>query len=287
MNVSDSPSTPSGKPAVPVEAPPADAVEAADALPAVPRFCNACGTSWQADWVECHACARRRYLGARRAATAAIDAPSHGNGPITSAISLYFSYLGISVLMMIFIAAGAGIVNLEFVMSALASVMVLIWCVVRRREVGPALRRTPGLGWYLLAAAGSVLTFAVASLALLALNHAFGVPTLRMTDPFVKEGYGLATLILVIAIQPGVIEELAFRGVVLGGLRHVLSPVEAIVVSAAMFMILHLAVPSFPHLFVMGLALGWLRTRTGSLYPGMLLHFCHNFLCIAFEYWRH
>jgi membrane protease YdiL (CAAX protease family) len=51
-------------------------------------------------------------------------------------------------------------------------------------------------------------------------------------------------------------------------------------------MILHLAIPSFPHLFVMGVALGWLRVHTGSLYPGMLLHFCHNLICVGWEYWR-
>jgi len=41
-------------------------------------------------------------------------------------------------------------------------------------------------------------------------------------------------------------------------------------------MMIHLSVPSFPHLFLMGLALGYLRSRTGSLYAGMVLHFTHN-----------
>jgi membrane protease YdiL (CAAX protease family) len=89
-----------------------------------------------------------------------------------------------------------------------------------------------------------------------------------------------------VAVQPAIFEELAFRGVILAGVQHVLSPMESVVVSALMFMIIHLAVPSFPHLFVLGLALGWLRVHTGSLYPGMLLHFTHNLLCIVFEVWR-
>jgi membrane protease YdiL (CAAX protease family) len=32
----------------------------------------------------------------------------------------------------------------------------------------------------------------------------------------------------------------------------------------------------FPHRFVMGLMLGWLRARTGSLWPCVLAHFLHN-----------
>ncbi len=79
------------------------------------------------------------------------------------------------------------------------------------------------------------------------------------------------------------IEELAFRGIIFGALRRVLEPMEAVLVSALMFMILHLAIASFPHLFAIGLLLGWLRMHTGSMYPGMLLHFLHNFLVVLSE----
>ena len=58
---------------------------------------------------------------------------------------------------------------------------------------------------------------------------------------------------------------------------------QSLFVTALMFGILHLSFVSLPHLFVMGLALGWLRMRTGSLLPGMALHFCHNFFAVAQE----
>jgi hypothetical protein len=208
------------------------------------------------------------------------------NTAVTSAIALYFAFLGASVVAMIAVFAGGNSVNVDFWTTGMVSLLVLGWCAYARRDVAPALARVGPPIWFPAAAGGAVVTFAIASGALFVLSRLVGVPELRMTDDFVHQGYGWPTLVLVIAVQPAVIEELAFRGVILTGLQSVLSPGESIVVSALMFMIIHLSVPSFPHLFVIGLALGWLRVHTRSLYPGMLLHFTHNLLCVVFELWR-
>lgn len=249
----------------------------------VARFCNACGAAWQAHWEGfCQDCVDRQ---ARMQQRPAAVVPAE-NTPITSAIALYFAFLGASVVMMIAMLAGANGVTVDFVVSGLVSLMIAIWCLVRRRDVAPALRRTGGLGWYPAAVGMAVGTFAIASGALFVLGKLLGVPQLRMSDDFLRQGYGIGTVILMVAVQPAIFEELAFRGVILQGLQHVLSPTESIFVSALMFMIIHLGVPSFPHLFVIGLALGWLRVRTGSLYPGMVLHFTHNLLCVVFEVWK-
>ena len=90
-------------------------------------------------------------------------------------------------------------------------------------------------------------------------------------------------IVVLICVQPAVIEELAFRGAILGVLRDLLGTREAVIVSALMFMILHLAILSFPHLLLVGLALGYLRVRTKSLYPCMVMHFTHNLLVILAE----
>jgi membrane protease YdiL (CAAX protease family) len=84
--------------------------------------------------------------------------------------------------------------------------------------------------------------------------------------------------------MPAVFEELAFRGVILTSLTRVMGSTEAGVVSAFMFMVLHLSVPSFPHLLLMGLALAYIRLKSGSVLPGMLLHFTHNLLCVVAEH---
>ena len=62
-----------------------------------------------------------------------------------------------------------------------------------------------------------------------------------------------------------------------------MKPREAILVSAIMFAGLHLSPITFPHLIIMGSALAWLQVRTGSIYPGMVLHFCHNLWCCLAE----
>lgn len=258
-------------------------VEPAAGPPAPPaaRFCNACGAAWEAHWDGfCQHCVDRQARIQQRPAALPVQ-----NTPINSAIALYFAFLGASVVMMIAMLAGANGVTVDFVVSGLVSLMIAAWCVVRWRDVAPALGRTGGVVWYPVAVGAAVGTFVIASIALFVLGKVLGVPQLRLSDDFLHQGYGMGTVILMVAVQPAIFEELAFRGVILQGLQHVLSPVESIFVSALMFMIIHLAVPSFPHLFVIGLALGWLRVRTGSLYPGMVLHFTHNLLCVVFEVW--
>jgi membrane protease YdiL (CAAX protease family) len=49
---------------------------------------------------------------------------------------------------------------------------------------------------------------------------------------------------------------------------------------------MHLNPVIFPTHFVMGLIFGWLRMRTGSLLPGMILHASWNAAIILLElYW--
>ena len=44
---------------------------------------------------------------------------------------------------------------------------------------------------------------------------------------------------------------------------------------------MHLSILSFPYLFTVGATLALVRRRTGSLYPGMLIHFLHNLVVIT------
>jgi len=71
-------------------------------------------------------------------------------------------------------------------------------------------------------------------------------------------------------------EEIFFRGFVFTGLLKELSPLWAILISSALFAIAHLDPGSFLPLFVIGLALGLLRWRTRSTWPGIMLHMLNN-----------
>lgn len=71
-------------------------------------------------------------------------------------------------------------------------------------------------------------------------------------------------------------EELFFRGFVFAGLLRELSPLWAVIVSAGLFAIAHADIGSFVPLLLIGLALGFLRWRTGSTWASMSLHVLNN-----------
>jgi sodium transport system permease protein len=95
----------------------------------------------------------------------------------------------------------------------------------------------------------------------------------------------------VLAVVPAIAEEFFFRGFLLTGLRSALSPWRAILLSAVLFGLFHVIVRDrllFERLIsstMMGVALGWVCLRTGSILPGMLLHVLNNgFFMLLAEY---
>lgn len=84
-----------------------------------------------------------------------------------------------------------------------------------------------------------------------------------------------ATLLAAVFIAP-FCEEVFFRGFVFPGLRNGMSLVWAIIISSLLFGVAHGDPGSFPVLFVIGLALAFLRWRTQSIWPGMILHMLNN-----------
>jgi sodium transport system permease protein len=85
---------------------------------------------------------------------------------------------------------------------------------------------------------------------------------------------------LVIAALPAFGEELLYRGWVLSAfLGNTESPrrvAAAIVGQAALFAVAHLMPERMPQTFVVGLVLGWVTVKTGSLLPAIVGHLVHN-----------
>lgn len=85
-----------------------------------------------------------------------------------------------------------------------------------------------------------------------------------------------------LAVCPAICEELLFRGFLLRAFRSAMSPSATIIITAALFGLFHVLVRDalllerFPPTALLGLVLGWLAIRTGSLWPGVLLHVIHN-----------
>lgn len=79
-----------------------------------------------------------------------------------------------------------------------------------------------------------------------------------------------------VAIAAPIAEELAFRGVLLQSLERLLSPGWAVIVSAAVFAVIHFQFLQFPGLFVFGLVAGWLAQRRGGLVAPIAAHMAFN-----------
>jgi sodium transport system permease protein len=130
-------------------------------------------------------------------------------------------------------------------------------------------------------------------------NELIGIDALRL-DQFAEvqslldqlKNASLLGVILAVAIVPGVCEEFFFRGVLFSSLRSVTTPWRTIVAAAVLFGLFHVVAGTtlMPERFLpstfMGLVLGWVRLRTGSVMPSMLLHSFHNGFILSVAHWH-
>jgi membrane protease YdiL (CAAX protease family) len=82
----------------------------------------------------------------------------------------------------------------------------------------------------------------------------------------------------VIAVLPGLCEELVVRGVLLPGLAARIPPLVAVLVSASLFAAMHGDRYRFLFTFTIGIVLGFLRLSSGSLWPPVIAHTTLNAL---------
>ena len=91
----------------------------------------------------------------------------------------------------------------------------------------------------------------------------------------------LGMLLLLMAVLPAICEEIAFRGFVLSGLRHIGHKWWAIGFSAIAFGIVHSILQQQIGAAAVGVALGYLAIQTGNLLPCMIFHAIYNGLALA------
>lgn len=104
------------------------------------------------------------------------------------------------------------------------------------------------------------------------------------SSPALPAGGGeLVISFLSLCVVPAILEELFFRGA-LQGLMRPSGSAAAIFGPALLFALLHMDLAQGITAFVCGVFLGWLTERTGSVLPGMLLHFVNNTLAFAVVY---
>lgn len=86
----------------------------------------------------------------------------------------------------------------------------------------------------------------------------------------------LGALLILVAIIAPVVEELFFRGMLYPVLRRRWSPTAAIVVNGFLFALIHVMPILLPGLFLVGMVLAWVRERSGSVIPCIIIHALQN-----------
>lgn len=119
-----------------------------------------------------------------------------------------------------------------------------------------------------------------------AIREFLGADNLNFTELFLENGFGWPGIIIAICVMPGIFEEIGFRGLIQGHLQASVGVKRSIFITAVIFSIMHCAFFSMPYLFLLGLFFGFLRVKTNSLLPGMLIHFLHNLAGCLLDFWH-
>jgi hypothetical protein len=99
------------------------------------------------------------------------------------------------------------------------------------------------------------------------------------------QGLDLALLTLVVALGAGIAEELFFRGFVQSRLSRVWPAWLAVAVASLCFGLMHFDPVHTPAAALLGLYLGWVAERAGSIVPAMIAHVVNNSVAVAGARW--
>jgi sodium transport system permease protein len=91
----------------------------------------------------------------------------------------------------------------------------------------------------------------------------------------------LGFVILVLALVPAISEELTFRGFLFAGLERNGGSLRAILLTSLLFGLSHGVLQQSISAAIMGVLLGWLAARSGSVLPTLVFHFVHNSVSMA------
>jgi sodium transport system permease protein len=101
-----------------------------------------------------------------------------------------------------------------------------------------------------------------------------------MTEAFgqflLPEGMPLWQIVLFLAVLPGICEEVAFRGVLLHGLKKHLRPVPLALVVGLIFGLFHVSLFRILPTAYLGVVLSAVTLLTGSVFPAMVWHALSN-----------
>jgi membrane protease YdiL (CAAX protease family) len=103
---------------------------------------------------------------------------------------------------------------------------------------------------------------------------------LEMIRSVLESGMGVSFNLVMLALVPGLCEELLFRGYAQRQFERWGGPAAGVVLSGILFGAYHLRPTQLLPLIVLGTYLAYLTWRTGSLWPAIVVHMAHNGLAV-------
>ena len=259
--------------------------------------CPNCGRwSWNVD-SSCGQCGNAFSLlagtgttGSPPAATGPDFVPWRGGQVVLGIISV----VGAFFLLLAVIASTVGVEDLAVVtlLTSLVLGMVILGAVVligmrRYRVALPALGITrPRIPMVkvILTTVGVLILSLGATAAYAALVEVSGIEILEPPEipaAIMLPGAGAAITFLALVVWTPFTEEIFFRGFVFAGLLPRFGSTGAMIVSALIFSVFHIAPGVLIPIFITGLLLAWLYRRTGSLWPCIAAHAGQNAIALA------
>ena len=103
---------------------------------------------------------------------------------------------------------------------------------------------------------------------------------LEMIRSVLESGFGVGFNVVMLALVPGICEEVLFRGYAQRQFERATGPAAGILLSGVIFGAYHLRPSQLLPLVVLGVYLAYLTWRTGSLWPAVVVHIAHNALAV-------
>ncbi|HEY4543320.1 MAG TPA: type II CAAX endopeptidase family protein [Tissierellaceae bacterium] len=108
-------------------------------------------------------------------------------------------------------------------------------------------------------------------------------PIIPNQMPLPKNLFDFIKSIIVIAIVPGICEEIMFRGVILDGYKKI-GYKHAIVISSILFGLMHFTLANLIGPTILGVAFAIMVYRTNSIYSSIIAHIINNSIAVLLGY---
>lgn len=190
-------------------------------------------------------------------------------------------YIGSTIIFGVIVGLFAGVVGGNAVQAGLVgniliyavTIPVAVWILRQRGIRGPVLSFSLRKFNPLLVLWGFLLIF-IMGVVIEPLLALFPASYMDNVNKMILEGGGLGMFTAVIAAP--VLEEMLFRGVIQGGASREYRPMKAILISAAVFGVVHFVPQQVVNAFFCGIIMGYVYYRTGSLVPVIAIHLLNN-----------